>query len=163
MLFVWASIIKVCFVLLGATIHIWHKIRDNCSDEGVFGSWAETTYCSRTLFAIFVSLAGIVLGGFIVLSRVLHCRVCNHRVRVHVEACMSIILVVLFGAAVALITSIGGPGQTVGDLYYSTWLAFWVAIGIFVSCYDQIKQNEHDWESGNGMMYARFEERNASG
>jgi len=30
----------------------------------------------------------------------------------------------------------------VGDLYYSVWLAFWISIGIFVSCYDQIKVEE---------------------
>ena len=44
-----------------------------------------------------------------------------------------------------MITGIGSPGSQVGDLYYSTWLAFWVSIGIFVSCYDQIKLEE--WES----------------
>ena len=41
-----------------------------------------------------------------------------------------------------MITGIGSPGQSVGDLYYSTWLAFIVSIGIFVSCYDQIKMEE---------------------
>ena len=49
---------------------------------------------------------------------------------------------IFFGVAVALITSIGGPGQTVGDLYYATWLAFWVCLGTFVSCYDEVKQGE---------------------
>ena len=70
------------------------------------------------------------------------------RTRNRAEAVLSSMLVVLFGVAVALITSIGGPGQSVGDLYYSTWLSFWVSIGIFVSCFDQMKQEELASEVG---------------
>jgi hypothetical protein len=82
--------------------------------------------------------------------------------RTRVEATLSIILVVLFGLAVALITSIGGPGQRVGDLYYATWLAFWVSIGIFISCYDQLRQEETEtetmekYQSHESMNYVDF-------
>ena len=87
-----------------------------------------------------VALTGMLVGSVIVLVRllILACpitsRYCQcRRVQSHVELCISIFLVLLFGAAVALVTGIGGPGQSVGDLYYSTWLSFWVSLGVFVN------------------------------
>ena len=55
---------------------------------------------------------------------------------------MSILLIIVFGAGVAFVTGIGGPGQSVGDLYYSSWLAFGVSLGIFIACIDQVQQQE---------------------
>lgn len=42
---VWLAIVKVCFVILGASLHIWHSISDNCEfDEITSGA---VTFCSR--------------------------------------------------------------------------------------------------------------------
>jgi uncharacterized membrane protein len=68
---------------------------------------------------------------------------------------ISIFLVFLFGAAVALITGIGGPGQSVGDLYYSTWCAFLISIGIFVSCFEQIKLEDMELDSSQQKQLER--------
>lgn len=137
---VWVAICKVCFVILGAGLHIWHTIAGNCGfDEITYGA---DVFCSRTVLAIFVSLAGMFVGGLVVLSRcfaLLFPRCKCGRVQAHIEMLVSIFLVLLFGAAVAIVTGIGGPGQVVGDLYYSTWLAFWVSLGIFVSCESEVR------------------------
>lgn len=151
---VWAGICKVCFVILGSSLHIWMTISSNCTLDDIQSG--AVTYCSRTILAIAVSLVGMGVGGSVVVGRMilgsrlvtrwLCCSddnsshsLCSNRLRAHVEAVISVFLVFLFGAAVALITGIGAPGQSVGDLYYATWLAFWVAIGIFVTCYEQIQ------------------------
>lgn len=140
---VWVAICKVCFVILGASLHIWHTISDNCKfDEITLGA---VTFCSRTILAITVSLTGLLVGGLVVLGRiiVIMCPLCKcTRMQAHIEMLISLFLVLLFAAAVALITGIGGPGQSVGDLYYSTWLALWVSLGIFVSCYRQLNDEE---------------------
>jgi hypothetical protein len=144
----WVAICKVCFIILGASLHIWHTISDNCEfDEITLGA---VTFCSRTVLAITVSLTGMLVGGLVVLTRILimicpNCRCA--RFQSHVEMLISLFLVFLFVAAVALITGIGGPGQSVGDLYYSTWGAFWVSIGIFVSCYRQLNEEEKESDS----------------
>lgn len=143
MLLVWGAIVKVAFVILGAAMHIWHSIGGNCTDED--NQAGAIAFCSRTVFAIVVALTGMCMGCFVLLVRGLKWPFTN-RIRIHVEAVISVFLVLLFGVAVALITSIGGPGQSVGDLYYSTWLAFWVCIGIFMNCYDQIKLEEMEME-----------------
>ena len=46
--------------------------------------------------------------------------------------------------AVAVITTIGGPGQSPGDLYYATWLAFLLGFGASLSCYDEFLQAKPD-------------------
>jgi putative effector of murein hydrolase LrgA (UPF0299 family) len=146
---VWVAIVKVCFVILGAALHIWHTIADKCDLNYVMSNGAFS-FCSRTIVAMIIALTGMLVGGLVVLVRMmlsLCCPRCNcSRIQAHVEMLLSSFLVFLFGAAVALITSIGGPGQSVGDLYYSTWLAFWVSLGIFVSCYEQINREEDEQE-----------------
>lgn len=147
MIAVWLAICKVCFVILGASLHIWHTISDNCEfDEITLGA---VTFCSRTILAITVSLTGMLVGGLVVLGRLIvvtcHINKCA-RFQAHIEMLISLFLMFLFAAAVALITGIGGPGQSVGDLYYSTWLAFWVSLGIFGSCYHQLNEEEKELE-----------------
>lgn len=144
MIGVWMAVNKVCFVILGAGIHIWQNIEDDCDLEELQSG--AVTYCSKTVFAIAVGLTGMFVGSSVTASRVLERQFCpsfcSKRVRARVEAILSVFLVLLFAVAVAAITGIGGPGQSVGDLYYATWLAFIVAIGVFVHCYNQIKLDE---------------------
>jgi hypothetical protein len=140
---VWVAICKVCFVILGAALHIWNTIAGNCEFDEI--SYGAVTYCSRTVISMIVSLAGMFVGGLVFAARLLImiCPSCRcKRLQAHVEMLISMFLVLLFGATVALITGIGGPGQSVGDLYYSTWLAFWVSLGIFVSCYRELQEEE---------------------
>ena len=143
---VWLAIVKVSFVILGAGMHIWHTISDNCEfDEITSGA---VTFCSRTVLAMIVALTGMLVGGLVVLVRLLvlafpalfRCR----RLQVHVEMLISLFLVLLFGAAVALITGIGGPGQSVGDLFYASWADFFVSLGVFVNCYSELNAVERE-------------------
>ena len=59
------------------------------------------------------------------------------------EMFLSGLFVIIFGVAAFIITSIGGPGQSVGDLYIATWLSFLVSIGVCISCYDELLRD--DW------------------
>ncbi|CAB9510146.1 expressed unknown protein [Seminavis robusta] len=146
---VWAAIGKVCFVILGAALHIWHSISDQCDIE--FRNSA-LTFCSRTVLAMIIAATGITISGTVVFIRVLvPTRFLSTRSRAHCEAVTSIFLMLLYGVGTAMVTGIGSPGQSVGDLYYSTWLAFIVSIGIFISCYDQIKVAELEAKESESM------------
>jgi len=146
MTIIWAAVGKVSFVILGAACHIWHTISDQCDIVEIQNS--AITFCSRTILSMFVASTGMMVAALVVFVRVLlPLRYLSSRSRAHCETVLSIFLVFLFGAASGMITGIGGPGQSVGDLYYSTWLSFWVSIGIFVTCYDQIKLEELENQS----------------
>eukprot|EP00934_Nitzschia_sp_Nitz4_P005631 Nitzschia sp. Nitz4//scaffold8_size234185//87610//93238//NITZ4_001254-RA/size234185-processed-gene-0.154-mRNA-1//-1//CDS//3329559797//5621//frame0 len=139
MFVVWAGMVKVCMVILGASSHVWYNIKDSCQNEEIDAG--EMTFCMRTRFAIGVGILGVVSGWGVMGSRLLGCGISPHR-RNQAETIISVFLVLVFGTAVALVTSIGGPGQSVGDLFYATWLSFAVSLHIFVSCIDQLTTEE---------------------
>jgi hypothetical protein len=142
MFVVWAAIVKVCMVILGASLHVWHGVSETCQgtlDE--FEDEGDLRFCIRTKFAIVAALVGIVSGWTVLGSRILGCPIPT-RFRIQTETCISVMLVLVFSVGVALITGIGGPGQSVGDLFYASWLSFLVSIGIFVACVDQLQQQE---------------------
>ena len=132
---VWATNVKVCMVILGAALHVWHSISDTCGEndyaktDGNMDAGMEEdemqaaevagneAFCSRTKLALGVAVTGILSGWLAMGSRILGCPI-TKRYRTYVEAFISIILVIVFGAGVAFVTGIGGPGQSVGDLYY---------------------------------------------
>ncbi|KAL7568704.1 hypothetical protein ACA910_021699 [Epithemia clementina (nom. ined.)] len=152
---VWIGICKVCFVIFGAAMHIWLNISNKCDIAEFMGA---VTFCSRTVLAIIVSLTGMLVGIVVIVIRFFQkisksCR-CD-RFQAHIEIILSSFLLLLFAAAVALITGIGGPGQSVGDLYYSTWLSFAVALAIFLHCYDQITQAEDKSTQSAAIMIRR--------
>lgn len=137
---VWAAVCKVCFIILGGGYHVWHTIADVCTLDDAIRTGA-VTYCSRTILAIVVAITGMLASGSISLTRFSFHKCCPTsmvRIRAHVQMVVAIFLVLLFGAALVLITGIGGPGQSVGDLFYGTWLAFLLSIGLVVTCYDQV-------------------------
>eukprot|EP00548_Thalassiothrix_antarctica_P010150 CAMPEP_0194163504 /NCGR_PEP_ID=MMETSP0152-20130528/80078_1 /TAXON_ID=1049557 /ORGANISM="Thalassiothrix antarctica, Strain L6-D1" /LENGTH=623 /DNA_ID=CAMNT_0038873503 /DNA_START=639 /DNA_END=2510 /DNA_ORIENTATION=- len=139
---IWIAVVKVCFVILGAGYHIWHNIAGTCTLDDI-RSWT-VTFCSRTVLAIVVSFTGMIASALIAVMRVIFTmRTFTKaiiRLRAHLEMIVSLFLVLLFAAALALITGIGGPGESVGDLFYGTWLAFLIAIVLVQSCFDEIRQ-----------------------
>ena len=142
---VWIAVCKVCFVIFGAGVHIWHTISDTCTLNDIQSGLV--TFCSRTIFAIAVSCTGMLVAGLVALCRILVATACpnyfTRRVRAHVEMVVSFFLMLLFGTAVATITGIGGPGQSVGDMFYATWFAFLVTIALVIVCYNEISTEEN--------------------
>jgi hypothetical protein len=138
---VWLAICKVCFVLLGAGYHVWHTISDTCNVDDIH--LGKVTFCSKTIFAIGVALTGLFVAGMVAMGRILLTMFWPNfstKIRAHVEMIVSFFLMMLFGMAVVLITGIGGPGQSVGDMYYSVWLCFFVTIGLALTCLKQIQE-----------------------
>mmetsp|Transcript_16570 Transcript_16570/g.24454 ORF Transcript_16570/g.24454 Transcript_16570/m.24454 type:complete len:310 (-) Transcript_16570:1340-2269(-) len=138
---IWLAVGKVCFVILGGGYHIWHNISSTCTLEDIRSR--TVTFCSRTILAIAVSFTGMIVTSLITCIRVLFSLRCSEsmvRPRAHLEMVVSLFLVLLFGVALALITGIGGPGESVGDLFYGSWLAFLISIVLVKTCFQEIRQ-----------------------
>lgn len=149
----WSAICKLSFVTLGAAIHVWTVISDNCDfDEITSGA---VTFCSRTVLANAVAITGLVVSGLVVTGRIL-LHICPalrcSRLQAHVEMLVSVFLLFVFGAAIAMVTSIGGPGQSVGDLYYSCTGAFLVSLVVAVSSYEHLQLEDHGLTSKDTTM-----------
>jgi len=121
MLVLWIAIMKVCFVVLSSSLHVYINIHSVCTSETNFYS----STCYRTIFAIIAGVLGEVVAFIAAVLRIFEIRYF-----IVVEAISAIFLAILYSFGAAYITGMSGPGQTVGDLYYATWLCFFVSLTI---------------------------------
>lgn len=121
MLVLWFAIIKVCFVVLSSSLHVYINIHSVCTSETNFYS----STCYRTVFAIIAGCLGEVVAFIAAVFRIFELK--HFMV---VEAISAIFLAILYSFGAAYITGMSGPGQTVGDLYYATWVCFFVSLTI---------------------------------
>jgi hypothetical protein len=60
---------------------------------------------------------------------------------VQVEAIVGLCLTILYAVAVAFVTGPGGPGSTIGNLYYSTWLSFFLSVAVTLDCISTVTRD----------------------
>lgn len=120
MLVLWFAIIKVCFVVLSSSLHVYINIHSVCTSYNFYSST-----CYRTVFAIIAGVLGEVVAFIAAVFRIFEIK---HWIIV--EASSAIFLAILYSFGAAYITGMSGPGQSVGDLYYATWLCFFISLTI---------------------------------
>ena len=140
MVALWLVVVKICFVMFGSCCDILLSVRDQC--EASTRGDATATFCERTVAGAVVGFVGMVAGCLGAIFRYVYPSPSLRGMRM--EAAMSLSLTILFSISLALITGIGGPGQSVGDLYYGSWLAFLASLGVSSSLYSEIKMQERD-------------------
>jgi hypothetical protein len=88
-------------------------------------SFSGTEFCRRTSFAVALGALGMLFAviAMFVTQREL-CQVSN------VEAVMSVILSGLFLVGVGFITFGEGPGVFLGNIYFSSWISFLLALSL---------------------------------
>lgn len=140
MVVLWLAVVKICFVMFGSCCDILLSVRSQC-EASVHGD-ATATFCERTVAGAVLGFVGMAAGFCAAMFRYVHPSPALNGLKL--EAAMAAILTVLFSISLALITGIGGPGQSVGDLYYGSWLAFLASLGVASSLYSEIMNQERD-------------------
>jgi len=138
MIVLWLTIVKICFVMFGSCCDILLTVRDQC--QAAAHGDETATFCQRTIAGAIVGLVGMIAGTLAALFRYLHPN--PKGLNQIFEALMATVLTILFSLSLALITGIGGPGQSVGDLYYGSWLAFLASLGVAVSLFSEFKNQD---------------------
>jgi hypothetical protein len=144
---IWVVLCKVCFIILAAGYHVWHSISGACTMDDIRSG--AVSFCSRTVLAILIAFSGMIVAASVAVVRVMidaGCPNAKGRARARVELVAASLMVILFGIGVATITGIGGPGQSVGDLFYASWMAFLVSLGLFLACFEELCVDEHQSE-----------------
>ena len=144
----WFGLVKIGIVMVGASSHLWLAIQEDCrglssSSQYSNGSYTNdlqqqqhdddymsaletsSSFCWRTSFSLYAGLALTVLS--IVVSAML---VLKSKYVIWFQNIFGTSFAVLFTFGAGWITGMGGPAESVGDLYYSTWLAYAVSIAI---------------------------------
>lgn len=181
-LFLWLAVIKISFIMFSSALHVYLNTRDDCIQSQGNNNNTYDNYCSRTRFAMGVGLTGMILP-ILLLAVVSSCfdkkEGAAHAfsdslpsLSSNAEYALAILLVFLFGFGAAIITSMGGPGQTVGDLYYSSWLVFGCSLTL-LGYYSELRRrhvrelapnlhssNGDDWPVEEGRSVTPFVELN---
>ncbi|GFH56102.1 hypothetical protein CTEN210_12578 [Chaetoceros tenuissimus] len=138
MVVLWAAVVKVCFVMFGSCCDILLTVKDSC--QAAEHGDDTATFCERTIAGTIISSIGMALGSLAALVRFFHP---NPRGTLQkAEAIMATFMAVLFAFSLALITGIGGPGKSVGDLYYGSWLAFLATLVVAMNLINEVRNSD---------------------
>jgi len=117
----WSAHLACSLVVMGTSANFY--------DNSCGGN--SKSKCSRAVY-------GIVLGaiGTLFAVTVVSMKVATSKAPFLAEVGLSLILILLYCIGVALITSEEGPGATLGNLYYFSWLGFMSSLWLIASCYE---------------------------
>lgn len=120
----WSGLLATSIVVSGSSGNIFSSF---CR-----GDQAESAaYCHRTSFGIALGIITAVMALYVVGVKIM-----TTRAPFMVEAVFSLLSFLLYIFGVAFITSSFGPGSPLGNLYYFTWLSFFLSFGLVASCYE---------------------------
>lgn len=161
----WFGLVKIGIVMVGASSHLWLAIQEDCrglSSSSQYSNGSNTndlqqqqydddytsaletssSFCWRTSFSLYAGLVLTVLS--IVVSAML---VLKSKYVIWFQNIVGSSFAVLFTFGAGWITGMGGPAESVGDLYYSTWLAYAVSVAISSSWIKTILKDRF-WMNG---------------
>lgn len=118
----WSGMLATSIVVVGSSSTVF---------DAICGMKTSGTFCGRTVF-------GIVLGAISTLMSlyVVGMKIATSKAPFWVEAVLSTILFILYIFGVAFLTSSYGPGAPLGNLYYFTWLSFFLSFMLVASCHE---------------------------
>jgi len=134
----WAILIIVTVIVMGSSASCY----DAKCDE-LYNDIRPVKYCRRAAFGVSAGCIGCVASLAVVVMR-LTCATMTPEGRANrtifiIEGVLSVVLFCMFGFAVAYLTSEKGPGAPLGNLYYSSWVAFALIFFVATSCFEEFQ------------------------
>ena len=148
----WSCLLATSIVVTGssATIHNAYCV----------GGLGEAAFCSRTTFGIVLGIMTAMMALYVV-----GVKIASSKAPFMVEALFSLFSFIMFIFGVGFLTSSYGPGAPLGNLYYFTWLSFFVSFLLTASCFEdyQMARNATSQQNmgvgdGNDVPVEAFEE-----
>ncbi len=134
----WAILIVVTLIVMGSAASCY----DAKCDE-MYTDVRPVKYCRRAAFGVSAGCIGCVASLAVVAMR-MSCATMTPEGRANrtifiIEGVLSVVLFCIFGFAVAYVTSEKGPGAPLGNLYYSSWVAFGLTFFVATSCFEEFQ------------------------
>merc|ERR1712238_208885 len=122
----WTLLTTASIIVMVSSIQAY-SARNCDSYEG------KSAYCARSVFGIALGCISAVLGGLTLLGVLFGPAEALNGI-FKVEAFLSLLISTSWAFGVALITGATGPGTSIGNLYYFTWISFFSVLVIFLDC-----------------------------
>lgn len=133
----WVVLIVTTLIVMGSSASSYDARCD--VDEEV----KPYKYCRRAALGVSAGCVGCVASLAVVAMRLLFAGRSDdsgtNKTVFGVEGVISVILFVMYGFAVAYLTSEKGPGAPLGNLYYSTWISFGMTFFVATSCFEEFQ------------------------
>lgn len=110
--FLWFLILKISLVLIVSADHIWSSIDEFCENEN-----HDSSSCFRTSLALKIGMASLIVSLIGVITNLL-----SGENSEKLEWCAGIASFILSSTGIIFITSTNGPGETIGNLFFFSWL-----------------------------------------
>lgn len=133
----WAILIVVTLIVMGSSASCYDAKCDELYNV------RPVKYCRRAAFGVSAGCIGCVASLAVVAMR-MSCATMTLEGRANrtifiIEGVLSVVLFCIFGFAVAYVTSEKGPGAPLGNLYYSSWVAFGLTFFVATSCFEEFQ------------------------
>mmetsp|Transcript_4201 Transcript_4201/g.8757 ORF Transcript_4201/g.8757 Transcript_4201/m.8757 type:complete len:323 (-) Transcript_4201:47-1015(-) len=122
----WAGMLTASLVVMGSSARI---LNEDCN---VTERQFSDSYCARTKMGVSLGTIGV---GFAIV--VVGMKLLRKTPPFTLEFSLACILTLLNAFGVAYITSNSGPGRAIGNLYYSSWISFLLAVFLAVDCFNK--------------------------
>jgi hypothetical protein len=149
----WYMLVAASFVVMTSSIRLYKADTNQCNDG------ESSTYCQRLKYAFSLGAVAVVFGLIeIGLSTI-------GKLTLYPEAGLSFLLFVLYIAGISLITFGGakGPGTNIGNLYFSTWIGFLMAMFLTSKSWNAVRAKMKGEDAEEAEDDAKAEEGEASG
>jgi len=116
----WFGLMASSIVVLGSAVKFY---RSTACDNN-----QSSDPCTRNKYALSLGVLGVVIG--ILMSFM----TAKDKIALKFEVVVNVITLALYAFGVAYITFGNGPGTTIGNLYFSTWLGFILSVSLTSDC-----------------------------
>jgi len=139
----WVLLAISDIITMSSSINIYN---DDCADNGDHSD----SYCNRTLFSV---LFGVINFVFIAIFMIIQFQEgLQSNKFMQIECNASIALSIIYGILVGFLTSSSGPANSIGNLYYFSWIAFLTSFFIFVDCADKLSRPVYDRDEEQSLL-----------
>jgi hypothetical protein len=123
----WSGLGCAAVVVMGSSARI---LKNDCTYEFEYDDF-RNVYCARTRYGVSIGTLGLASSIGIIYMKV------KGISSLSIESALSLFLTILNTCGVAYITAASGPGATIGNMYYFSWVLFLLSVFILFNCYGE--------------------------
>jgi len=138
----WSSLLATSIVVSGSSGTI---LSADCRSED-----SDKSFCSRTIFGIVLGVVTALMSFYVV-----GLKIATSKAPFMVEVLFSNASFLMYIFGVGFLTSSYGPGSPLGNLYYFTWLSFFVSFMLCASCVEDYQTARNVTAQQNQVVQMR--------
>ncbi len=121
----WTALLVSSLIVMGSAADTYNRNCDVPADE------KQQPYCSRSVLAVSIGTIGVILSLIVVSFKI-----SAGAAPFLMEVGMIIVLFLLYVFEIAYVTDIQGPGSPLGNLYYFSWISFFLTFMVGKACHE---------------------------